>query len=373
MSFDSHKVSDATSSNDDRHSVKTFDKQIYAIDYSEKNNKLPVFAFETDKFGRRRFMVCSIVHFWSFYNKMQLDKRVHYEVIVHNHNTKLHFDLEFWRLSNRDKDGRIMTLRFVEVVNRELNSEYQVSNSLEDCLILESSNCTKFSVHLVFFRTAFKNNIVINSFLQRMLHSLSDEDRKQFTVKDKSFKETLFVDTQIYSKNRNFCIYLSSKYGSARPLFLADYDISTRDLQENFASNQIEFQIFRRSMVTNIDEDVTTSVLSPSGEMLKVDNSNKKLCTKVLASSSVTDLTPEFQKANEFIMNLVHPTGTIRKWFSTENFVRFEIQGNKYCYKAGRCHSGNNIFFTYIRSSGVIEQNCYSEKCFKLPGKKFLI
>ena len=66
MSFDSHKVSDATSSNDDRHSVKTFDKQIYAIDYSEKNNKLPVFAFETDKFGRRRFMVCSIVHFWSF-------------------------------------------------------------------------------------------------------------------------------------------------------------------------------------------------------------------------------------------------------------------------------------------------------------------
>ena len=114
MSFDSHKVSDATSSNDDRHSVKTFDKQIYAIDYSEKNNKLPVFAFETDKFGRRRFMSCSIVHFWSFYNKMQLDKRVHYEVIVYNHNTKLHFDLEFWRLINRDKDGRIMTLRFVD-------------------------------------------------------------------------------------------------------------------------------------------------------------------------------------------------------------------------------------------------------------------
>ena len=370
MNFKIFKYSDYSEVNDSTaKSVKTFGKQSDAIRFSEKNN-LPVFSFEIDNHGRRRFMSCSLEDFWTFYSKMKSEQRVHYEVIVSQHRSKLYFDLEFLFELNSYKDGNRMTLTFIEIINRELKKEYQIESTVKDCLILESSNTKKFSIHLIFYRVIFVNNEVILNFLNKVISSFSVDESLMFEVFDKHGKVSLFVDRQVYTKNRHFRCFLSSKYGAKRPLFLSHLDSSTADLPRT----EVDKEVFNRSIITNVDDDNVTSILGCREEKKKNSNTSTKDGKKeCLAPDVSNDMGHEFQRVIEVVKNIVHPSGNVRKTFFSEKVIRFEIANNKFCFKANRCHSRNNIFFKYIRSSGIIYQECYSLKCCKLPNKTFFI
>ena len=376
MSFKIFKYSDKAKANNER---KTFSTQTDAIDMSNKTGSSPVFAYEIDGSGRRRYLTCSLDEFWEFYQDLNSERKCHYEVIVSERQAKLYADLEFDQAVNSEKDGVLMTKTIIEIVQRQLKSEFSLDICSSDCLILDSSNSKKFSVHLVFFKVIFVTNQAIKIFMKKLVSSLSSQENELLQVKSKSGERTLFLDSSVYSKNRNFRIFLSSKFGDRRPLVLSNADTSSLDLLKKYSSSaEVDKIIFRRSIITNVDEEAK-SVLGANQTEAEdtLETSSRIECSDLQPKSldAAVELNPEeqeFQKVYDFVQSLVQP-GKIRKCLSNDKMVRFEISGFKYCHQADREHSSNHIFFVYFKSSRLLEQSCYSDKCRKSNVKQFSI
>lgn len=108
--------------------------------------------------------------------------------------SKLYFDLEFNTKHNKDINGLEMTSVLIDIVNRELSKYFGIKNTIKDVLILDSSYQGKFSSHLIFFKTVFKDNSECKKFVNLLINSLTDSEKSLFTIKAKN-GERLFIDT----------------------------------------------------------------------------------------------------------------------------------------------------------------------------------
>ena len=248
-----------------------FTKQEDAIQCSSSIQNSKVFSYEVSKSGQRKFVTCSASAFWEFYKRLPLEKKNHYEVLVEGSPVKLFFDLEFWKQNNSEKDGLEMIEYLVTAVSKTLNEKHSIKSRPDDVLSLDSSSSEKFSCHLIFQQCVFPNIGKCKDFVTELLNSLNLKEVEDHLLKvqDREGNTKLFIDLSVYSKNRNFRLLGSSKFGEIRPLSVSPHRSTpnqsfkktpcqsqgTLDPQEN------EKMVFLSSLITNISQDKESFII----------------------------------------------------------------------------------------------------------------
>lgn len=149
-----------------------------------------------------------------------------YEIIQEGVPCRLYFDLEYYKEFNLHIDSLKMINEFLNICILSINDLFAVSITHKNFIILDSSNNEKFSAHVILHMPngdLFPNNVeikvIIKYICEKMLNSnvgLVNDDNTNNNVR-------FICDLTVYTKNRNFRLYLSSKCGKTSTLKLADY------------------------------------------------------------------------------------------------------------------------------------------------------
>ena len=338
--------------------LKSFYKQEQAIQFSRINYGTFVFSFEVDSGGQRRYFVTTKEKFWSSY-KLDRDKNC-YEVITEGSKSKMYIDLEYLIDENPNKNGEVMTRRLIDSINKVLLDCFQVDNKFKDVLILESTSHQKFSVHLVFKQICFRDNLMIKEFLKFFESHLSDEDKELFAVSHRG-KLSTFWDSKVYTKNRNFRLFLSTKYQKPTPLVVAPYDES---VEASSPSPDVQFKVFEHSLVTNVGPDC--KIL----DMAKVIGDPSFKASERSASKFDLRSTKQspYPELDNFVKSCLKLGGFIRGWkMEEENRILFIIGGSRFCINVQREHRSNHIFYVCDLRSMTMNQYCHSCIGFRGP------
>ena len=327
--------------------LKSFFRQSEALDFyrSENDKNLFVYSWEVGRCGERKYMVTTLDRFWSFYQGLQ--HRSYYEVIVESEESKLYLDLEYIRGGNELKDGYEMTKYLIQKINDHLLSEYDVNNSMADILILESTTDEKFSIHLVFFKIHLESNIACGQLITQLLNSFNAEDKKHFQVLCKGSKEGCFIDSGVYSRNRNFRLFKSTKRGKKTPFLLSKLDQSSEMRSSDVDQ---EFSIFKSSIITNIQAD--SNLIVCRGFNLTKDR---------FSTPSLHQFPSPFNEIDDYLSNLIKAEGgSLSSWkyvTEHENYI-YNTVGYRFCANVNRKHSKNNVFFIFLVGAGILRQGC---------------
>ncbi|XP_022426660.1 DNA-directed primase/polymerase protein isoform X6 [Delphinapterus leucas] len=356
---------------------KLFHRQTQAFNFVKScKEDVHVFALEYKVGdGQRIYLVTTYAQLW-FYYKSRRNLLHCYEVIPENAVCKLYFGLEFNRLANPGADGKKMVALLVEHVCKALQQFYRVSCSAEDVLNLDSSTNEKFSRHLIF-----------------QLH-------------DVAFKDNIHVG--VYTRNRNFRLYKSSKIGKYVPLEVAEDNKFYPVQSENISK---ENQYFLSALVSNVRFSDTLRILTcdisqnkqrvenfnhtstsegrPTTERLKLQLAKKE---QLLTLDKIVETIEGFQcspypEIDQFVLLLVNKNGIkggIRRWnyFFPEELLVYDICKYRWCENIGRAHKSDNIMILVDLKNEVWYQKChdpickaenFKSDCFPLPAEVRLL
>ncbi|KAG1956719.1 DNA-directed primase/polymerase protein [Pimephales promelas] len=347
--------------------------------------------------GQRIFLVTSYNELWHYYSTHRQSLMHCYEVILEGAVCKLYFDLEFHKGTNTHLDGKIMVAKLIQYVCEKLEEFYSLHCAAKDVLNLDSSTSEKFSRHLIFMlpSAAFKDNSHVGRFIHDILHPVitnlqksnpeapkqtrDDADGSQtkrlkfeekdlgfLVVKSKNGQEQLFVDLGVYTKNRNFRLYKSSKLGKNAAFSVAE-DNKFVPKPSNHTTK--EECIFLDSLITNI---------SFTGQrILTYDipqkNTAGSLCSTLQRQSHSSDLLGEqkpspFKEVDVFVLTLLCKDGiqgSIRRWnyFASEQLLVYDIEKFRWCHNVKRFHKSNNIIIVVDLKEEVWYQRCHDPDC----------
>jgi len=364
---DARKASDALAATPQRGSVvsrhtrfyKVFGRQCEAIEAASVDPSLKVFAFEVDTGGKRQFVACHPERLWAFYK--DLPRRHYYEVIPQGAPCKLFFDLEFSIELNPNVDGDQMCNDFKAALTRHLIQTFGTSTSGVAIVDLDSTTKTKFSRHLIVTSHVFQNIRQMKLYVADLCQTIrtSSEFRIQITsgAEGGDVSKGLFVDEGVYTKNRNFRLYLSSKFGKETALRAKDSYNQTSDSRR---------AIFFDTLVTNVDTVHFLQFAESDGDDILCHNVSNKIFAGMKDRHDSAN-SSAFPEIDNFILSLVNDletgrTGYIRKCSENGSFLTYEIAGSyKYCHNVERHHKSNNIRFVVDTDKGQYFQTCHDQ------------
>ncbi|XP_071076272.1 DNA-directed primase/polymerase protein isoform X3 [Desmodus rotundus] len=311
-----------------------FPRQAQAFNFVKScKEDVHVFALEHEVGeGQRIYLVTTYVQFW-FYYKSRKNLLHCYEVIPENAVCKLYFDLEFNKLANPGADGRKMVALLIEHVCKALQELYRVHCSAKDVFNLDSSTDAKFSRHLI------------------------------FQLRGVAFKDNIHVG--VYTRNRNFRLYKSSKIGKLVVLEVAE-DNKFSVTQSNDISE--ENQYFLSSLVSNVRFSDTLRILTCDTPT----NKRKQPGHFDSTSASVENIEgfqgSPYPEVDQFVLSLVNKNGIkggIRCWnyFFREQLLVYDICKYRWCGNIGRAHKSNNIMIVADLKNEVWYQKCHDPEC----------
>ena len=343
---------------------KYFRKQDDAIKFSQLDSDLSVFSQEVSSGGERRFLVCAKETFWTLYQGQEV--KHYYEVIPRNTPCKLYFDLEFMISLNPSKNGHLMTERLIGLVNQQLQDQFSCSSFTEDVLILESSNEKKFSIHLIFNKVIFQNNEACGAFVKTFTKHLCIEDKTYLTVKNSDNEDINFIDSSVYSKNRNFRIFLSRKFGKPTCLEVSPIDIMSMTFLENnnyVPSGEFEKSVFFKSLITNVD--IGKTCICYQADSACTTKKEERFIKSSTNRENNFDKPSPYTEIDSFISTLIGPRGWIRQWryYSDSETIVYDIGGSRWCGRLGREHRSNHVTYTCELTRGVVTQGCHDPAC----------
>ncbi|XP_032916305.1 DNA-directed primase/polymerase protein isoform X3 [Catharus ustulatus] len=377
---------------------KIFSRQAEAFNYVKTcQEDVHVFALEKNtQSGQRFYLVTTYKELWFYYTKGYKTSLMHcYEVIPEKDACKLYFDLEFYKPANPDADGKSMVMKLIELVNQKLKELYDVNCSSKDVLNLDSSTDDKFSRHLIFLpqKTVFKDNTHIGAGLDGSLPNLTaGEDSSKdwpaiacekkdvemphqgenldfsfLIVNSKEGNKQLFVDLGVYTKNRNFRMYKSSKAGKNVILKIAEDNKFIPNCEKGVS---LEEAYFLSSLICNIRASDDIKVLSSgfSEEERKMSaflNSKTTRSSRELMEGYQGSPYPEIDNFVHSLVNKDGLQGGIRQWsyFSPKELLIYDISGYRWCENIGRAHKSNNIMILVDLKNEVWYQKCHDPVC----------
>lgn len=196
---------------------------------------------------------------------------------------------------------------------------------------------------------------------------ISDPDLSLFMVKDKYGADQVFVDLGVYTKNRNFRLYGSSKLGKNTSFQIAEDNQFTPKPQDNVSADEL---LFLSSLVSNVRfSDGLTILTCDSPDMRKPrerldpENSNHS----VSETMGGYHCSP-YLEIDNFIIGQINKggvQGALRRWnyFSSEELMVYDISNNHWCENIGRAHRSNNIMIVVDLKREVWYQKCYDPVC----------
>ncbi|XP_074519324.1 DNA-directed primase/polymerase protein [Halichoeres trimaculatus] len=401
---------------------KLFPRQSMAISFAQSSKEaVHIFALEKENTpqGQRIYLVTSYTELWHYYRTYPQSLMHCYEVIPEGAVCKLYFDLEFYKPSNQGADGIAMVSSLIQYVCDKLMEVYGIKCSVKDVLNLDSSTEDKFSRHLIFNLqdAAFKDNIHVGKFIHAILqpipstpknssfldagmnsgaksgktraHDVSEENpaktdelaespqtkkcRKEepnlsfLQVKNKDGRDCLFVDLGVYTKNRNFRLYKSSKVGKNAAFTVSDDNKFTAKPEKGVS---VEESVFLASLVCNLSftgqriltwddpgmKDLTTTTHKQQG-------SHQSSADSISGYQS-----SPHQNVDDFVLTLVKKNGikgSIRRWnyFASEQLIVYDIAKYRWCENVERFHKSNNIMIVVDLKEEVWYQRCHDPEC----------
>ncbi|CAL1534453.1 unnamed protein product [Lymnaea stagnalis] len=206
------------------------------------------------------------------------------------------------------------------------------------------------------------------------------EDLSSLLVKNKDGNETLFCDLGVYTKNRNFRMFMSSKLNKNNPLVVSSRNQFLPDLNSKNKKSQEEL-FFYSSLISQTQSE------SSNVEALQMETSKSYHKIPWLNSVpneggavkgdefSVNDFSLEgslstspYPEIDGFVQNLVTNRGRhgmVRHWtyFTTREILIYDIAGYRWCGNVQREHRSNNIMYVVDLRKGVYYQKCYDPDC----------
>uniref|UniRef100_A0A8D3CKY5 DNA-directed primase/polymerase protein n=1 Tax=Scophthalmus maximus TaxID=52904 RepID=A0A8D3CKY5_SCOMX len=366
---------------------KLFPRQSPAVSFAQScREAVHVFALENEKTtqGQRIYLVTSYSELWHYYRTYTQTLMHCYEVIPEGAVCKLYFDLEFHRPSNKGADGKTMVSSLIQYVCDKLMEVYGIECSAKNVLSLDSSTEEKFSQHLIFNlqNAVFKDNIHVGRFIHAVLlpvlsktkngketdevagspqtkrHKQEETDLEFLRVKNKDGQDCLFVDLGVYTKNRNFRLYKSSKVGKNAAFTVAD---SNQFITKPEKGMSPEESVFLASLVCNV---------SFTGQRILTWDvpETKELSAPRRQCSLAGCLTSPHQEVDNFVLTVVRKDGiqgSIRRWnyFVAEHLLVYDILKYRWCENVGAFHKSNNIMIVVDLKEEVWYQKCHDPDC----------
>ncbi|KAK0398086.1 hypothetical protein QR680_002422 [Steinernema hermaphroditum] len=341
-----------------------FARQREALAAWKAQNHSRIFSFESSQLskGSRQYLVINLESFWTWY--IRATERHIYEVIPEDTPCRLYFDLEFYRECNAGLNELNVLQEFCDACVEVLSEHFVLSESVSaerSFHILDSSNTEKFSAHMTVHLpndALFPSNTAMKSFVEKLCRCLIESGRS--LVFNKSGDCVPLCDMAVYSKNRCFRIYLSSKAGKDTHLNLAPYCrfYSTDDTSQK--------QMFLDSLV--VPEHFNTHPLVISQGSVSTSLScfvSGAVSTNCWGSN---DAESPFPMVEDFILEInrkFKSTVRIRSWRvspQTELIgpqLFYQLHGSRYCFNIGREHRSNHVYWVV----NIQKFNCY-QKCF---------
>ncbi|XP_028382666.1 DNA-directed primase/polymerase protein [Phyllostomus discolor] len=190
-------------------------------------------------------------------------------------------------------------------------------------------------------------------------------DLSFLVVKNASGKKCLFVDLGVYTRNRNFRLYKSSKIGKCVALEIAEDNAFSVTRSSDISE---ENQYFLSSLVSNVRFSDALRILTcdaPKNKQRQPGHFNSP-------STSVENIEgfqgSPYPEIDQFVLSLVDKNGIkggIRCWnyFFREQLLVYDICKYRWCENIGRAHKSNNIMIVVDLKNEVWYQKCHDPEC----------
>ncbi|XP_017814742.2 DNA-directed primase/polymerase protein isoform X8 [Papio anubis] len=188
----------------------------------------------------------------------------------------------------------------------------------------------------------------------------------------------------VYTRNRNFRLYKSSKIGKRVALEVPE-DNAFFPVRPKGVSD--EYQCFLSSLVSNVRFSDTLRILTcdPSQNKQKGVGYFNSIGTSVETIGGF-QCSP-YPEVDHFVLSLVNKDGIkggIRRWnyFFPEELLVYDICKYRWCENIGRAHKSNNIMILVDLKNEVWYQKChdpvckaenFKSDCFPLPAEVCLL
>ncbi len=313
--------------------------------------------------GKRRFIAATPLSFFSVYHALPKSQRFHYEVLRETKPVNLFFDLEFSRVENPGRDEEAMVDAVLRGAFALFWERFGVRVGRQDVVDLESGSPEKFSRHLVVRvpGCAFHDHASCGAFVDLLIDRLCSTEEGNRAVRVKP-NDTFFIDTGVYTRNRNFRLLNSSKRGKARYLVIS---------KSNKYPWTGPFDFFMASLVGNVPRGSRILYLpragggGASGGAASVPVTATAPIPIAIGSTNnqqafaAVEVTPELMALVERLSG-----GQVRSYKPlSPTRISFPITGKRFCGAVQREHKSNGIFYVADFEKRVVYQRCFDPDC----------
>ena len=338
----------------DMDSFRWFDKQDAALNHcrSQEGDENGVFVLHRFD-GRRRFVSCPYSEFCKKYLALDPELCHFFEVIREDIPARLYFDIDVKKSPLFSIASFILIDMLLKCLDHFLYDKFGLRCNQDEVLILDSSSNEKFSLHFIFPKVIFYNNLEVGLFVKAMANTAPDF--LFMTTGDES-KTSFVSDLSVYTRNRHFRLWKSSKLGSNRFLRIAEenkYPITSSE--QVFFDSVISLPRFKN------DQGLLRFQSSPEQQVrvmpLSTVTSNSLPVTRYpdLYQFVLRHIRAHPKYAHVTIPEIIeHPHG---RWLT------FPIKGSKWCDHVNRCHKNNRPYFSVSLDTSCIYAMCHSNNC----------
>lgn len=335
----------------------------------------------------RKFLATSYVELWRRYKDVPTKFRHFYEIIREGSPCHAYFDLEYSVLDNPSRDGEKTVEAFLHLLRKVLFANLDIRLDDRWIIELDSSSALKFSRHIIVRLpgSAFLDNSHVGTFAAAIVEEASrNRAASRFSemmfVKNKHGQESTFIDMGVYSRNRAFRLFRSSKAGKSEAL------MPTARMMRAWENSFPDEKIFMHSLVGNVDLNarlLTLEVLAEgsrdgsTGGARTVFSYAKGVAggrqgrgRDVARASNVQHGASPYPDLERFVLEVCRQNAgdgrnaSIRSWASLgDSVLIFNLAGYRYCGNVGREHKSNGVFIVVDTSDRMWYQKCYDPDC----------
>ena len=383
-----------------------------------------IFATEKAQ-GKRKYLVGHFGRIADWYWRKSINKHL-YEVIRQQTPCRLYFDLEYAKEFNEGIDEETLLEEFYAELAAEFKEHYGVKLEKARIIDLDSSTVQKFSRHWIIDlddEGFFEDAPTAGRFVKRLVTRLAEEqgtnqlhDRRPILAKHlfvqtkESSKPSCFIDLGVYTRNRLFRCYGSSKFGKPNILKVAStnqYPLISLpgDFVGTSQDDEMSSSPESTAQTSTLDEYIVANDWRPHATILastliiplggsegrrlfRVDDNESTV--RSLGSKKTPQPTRSYYDPvisihtakspmptlENFVLDVLArrggTQGAIRAWSMEYGgskgdvplSITFQMCRNRYCELVGRPHKSNNIFWTVIFETWTCMQGCHDPDCF---------
>ncbi|KAI1700698.1 DNA-directed primase/polymerase protein [Ditylenchus destructor] len=366
-------------------------RQIDAIARTTGQPDMRVWAFEAPKFkpACRKFVAAHHRSFYLWYRECDESLRHFYEIIQEGRPCRLYFDLEYKKEHNPKVNPERMLHQFIDVCVRVIHDmmDFELDRD-KSFLTLDSSSDSKFSVHIIVHfpeQRLFQSCVALKPLVNRICAQMLKDNVG--VIKDEDGSSKLLCDRSVYSRNRNFRLFLSSKCGTS-PNPILKLAKSCRFYQDSIPPSNA--QIFLDSLVIPVfydrfdimeipgsssDDQESQPVQQPLTRTYRPDiiSSNTAPVQKenIIVLSSGPASSP-FPALDEFMLGVfrkLNREAGIRMWQTFlwknlekerwERIIQYQLSNCRFCHNKGREHRRQNVYWKVNLDFGFYVQRCF--------------